>query len=358
MTATLLYLVYGADTYHREALFSIASAFARQRASAAPAIDIRVFTDNPAPYASLPVAVRTLDAATLKRWCEPHGYHFRAKHVAIKEALADADRVILIDTDTFFHQPPQTLFAHIRPGTLLCNRIGNTYGSNRQHPLYRTLAAHLQARGLAGNDMPLLNSGVIGLDRADAALLDRSIALMDEFLPLAEGAYTLEEFMLAVARDQSGLQLAECPTEIHHYWSRKQIFRAKIDAWLVKHRNAPLTPAALDDTARITSELPRPPLLTRLRFKLVTLRLPAAQRQFGRELLYGCYPYANEFDRACGPVWWEKAVANLREHAPDKAAECAQWLDAPPLRRLLGDDHHRVLNHLQQRGLLPTTITT
>lgn len=352
MTATLLYLVYGADTYHREAVFSIASAFARLRATPDAALDIRVFTDNPAPYTGLPVSVRNLDAATLQRWREPHGYHFRAKHVALKEVLADARRAVLIDTDTFFHQPPQALFDLVRPGSLLCNRSRGRYGEHRNALLYRALAQHLQPRGLGGDDMLLLNSGVIGLDRADAALLDRSVALMDEFLPVAQGAYTLEEFMLAVACHESGLQVAECPTQIHHYWSRKQIFRAKIDAWLAKHRAAPLAPAALADTARISGELPRPPRLTRLRFKLGTALLPAAQRQFGRELLYGCYPYANEFDRACGPVWWEKAVANLRERSPGQASEYARWLDGALLRRLLGGDHGRVRDHLQQRGLL------
>lgn len=352
MTPTLLYLVYGAETYHREAVFSIASAFARLRSTPNGTLDIRVFTDDPAPYGGLPVRIRHLDAATLQSWREPHGYHFRAKHVALKEALTDTRKAVLIDTDTFFHCSPLALFERIRPGTLLCNRIGGRYGDHRDALLYRALAHHLQTRGLGDDGMLLLNSGVIGLDRTDAALLDRSLALMDEFLPLSHGAYTLEEFMLAVACREGGLQVAECPTQIHHYWSRKRIFRAKIDAWLKKHGAAPLSATALDDTARVSDALPRPPQLNRLRIKLGTALLPAAQRQFGRELLYGCYPYANEFDRACGPVWWEKAVTNLRERSPDQAREYVQWLDGVLLRRLLGSDHGRVREHLQLHGLL------
>lgn len=354
MTATLLYLVYGADTYHREAVFSIASAFARLRETPDAALEIRVCTDAPVPYEGLPVTIMPLDAATLRHWCEPHGYHFRAKHVVLRDTLASAGRVVLIDTDTFFHRSPLALFEHVRPGTLLCNRIGGRYGAQSEATLYRTLAARLQARGLAADDMALLNSGVIGLDRADAAVLERSLELMDELFPFAEGAYTLEEFVLAVARDEARMALAECPTEIHHYWSRKQIFRAKIDAWLAKHRTAPLSPAALDDTMAVTDALPRPPLPTRLRIKLGTALLPGAQQQFGRELLYGCYPYANEFDRACGPVWWEKAVTNLRERDSDSGSptELTRWLDGPVLRRLLGSDGKRIRKHLHQRGLI------
>lgn len=352
MTDTLLYLVYGNDTYHREAIFSIASALARLRETPHKILDIHVYTDNPVPYAALPVTVAVLDDSALQRWCEPHGYHFRAKHIALRNALVSTERAVLIDTDTFFHQSPLSLFDLVRPGLLLCNRIGHRYGEQQTAPLYRTLARHLQARGLAGDDMHLLNSGVIGLNQADAGVLDRSLELMDELFPLAEGAYTLEEFVLAVARDERGLELVECPTKIHHYWSRKQLFRAKTDAWLAKHRGDLLSPSALDDTATVTDTLPRPPRLTRLRVKLSAALLPAAQQQFARELLYGCYPYANEFDRACGPVWWEKAVSNLRERDKGSAAELTDWLDGPILRRLLGENRSPITAHLKKQGLL------
>lgn len=350
MNRLLVYLVYGADSYHREAVYSIASACSRRRETPDARFDIRVYTDNPAPYAGLPVGIVPLDAATLAAWCAPHGYHFRAKHMVVRTALGDAQQVVLIDTDTFFHRSPQQLFDLVRPGTLLCNRLGGRYGAKREATLYRALAARLQRQGLASDDMTLLNSGVIGVDRADISVLDRSLALMDELFPHAEGAYTLEEFVLAVACDEGRMALAECPTEIHHYWSRKQIFRAKIDAWLAKHGEDPLGAAALQDTLAVSDALPRPPRLARLRVKLATALLSAEQRQFARELLYGCYPYANEFDRACGPVWWEKAVTNLRERDP--GVYPAHWLEDARLRDLLGGDLGRISAHLEARGLL------
>ncbi len=347
---TLLYLAYGAASYHQEAVFSIASALARLRETPGEALDIAVFADDPAPYRDLPVRVLPLDEAMLKSWRGPHGYAFRAKHVALRTVLAERERVVLIDTDTFFRCSPRVLFERIQVGALLCNKIGPRYGDVREAPLYRALAARLQARGLAPDDLPLLNSGVIGLNAGDAAVLDQAIVLMDELFPLAGGAYTLEEFVLAVARGDKRLRLAECPDLIHHYWSRKRIFRAKILAWLEKHRHAPVGAAALDDTYAVSDALPRPPRFARLRFRFGTALLPPAQRQFGRELLYGCYPYANEFDRACGPVWWEKAVDNLQERHPEAAP--AHWLESGALCRLLGDDAERIRAHLRARGLL------
>lgn len=132
--------------------------------------------------------------------------------------------------------------------------------------------------------MPLLNSGVIGLMQEDAPLLDRSIALMDEYYPHAKGAYTLEEFCLTVAAYRQ-MQVNQCTDLIHHYWSRKQLFRAKVQAWLAKHQHAPLTEAALADVYRVNAQLPKPPTLQRLGYKALSLTLPAEQRQFMRELL-------------------------------------------------------------------------
>ena len=139
----LIYLVYGRQTYHQEALFSIASAFAHLRDGAAHGLTVRVYTDDPSPYAGLPVQVREVTAEELVAWCQPHGYHFRAKHVALRDALEDADQALLIDTDTFFHSSPLRLFDRIQPGSLLCNAIGARYGEHRNFPLYRDLSPYL-----------------------------------------------------------------------------------------------------------------------------------------------------------------------------------------------------------------------
>ena len=117
----LVYLVFGADTYHQEAVFSIASALAFLQDTPDANIDIQVFSDNPEPYRLLPVRVRPLDEATRKRWSEPHGYHFRTKHVVLREVLQESPVALLIDTDTFFHHSPMALFERVQPGTLLCS---------------------------------------------------------------------------------------------------------------------------------------------------------------------------------------------------------------------------------------------
>ncbi|MFS2156555.1 hypothetical protein ACCD10_04270 [Pseudomonas sp. Pseusp122] len=345
----LIYLVFGAETYHQEAVFSIASALACLRDTPDQALDIQVFSDNPEPYRLLPVQVRPLDEATRKAWSEPHGYHFRTKHVALRAVLEESQQALLIDTDTFFHCSPLKLFERIKPGTVLCNAFNQRYGAYSCSDLHKALAHILAERGLADDEMPLLNSGVIGLMHEDRELLDRSIALMDEFYPLAPGAYTLEEFCLGVAAYRN-MEVAECTDLIHHYWSRKQLFRAKIRAWLHKHSNAPLSTAALDDTRRVTTRLPRPPRWQRLFYRSMTLSVPLQQRQFIREILYGCYQHSNEFDRACCEVWWDKARENAEQRLkqPLQQQQLASWLDHWMVKQLLGCRREAIYQHLSQ----------
>lgn len=347
-TPQLIYLAFGPATYHQEACFSIISALAHLRPD--EHFDIQVYTDNPAPYADLPVTVHLLDEATRTAWNQPHGYHFRSKHVLLREVLRQHPLAVLIDTDTFFRQSPLRLFDRVRPGTMLCNATLGRYGDNPNCVLHQTLLSTLKQRGLADEQMPLLNSGVIGLCAQDAGLLDHSIALMDEFYPIARKAYTLEEFCLSVAAYRN-LEVAECTDVIHHYWSRKAQFRAKIQAWLHKHAAAPLGEAARDDVRRVNDQLPRPPTLRRLGYKAMSLTLPRHQRQFARELLYGCYPYPNEFDRACATAWWDKALENFTtEHGPQAPEQLLECLEQPGLRLPMGARRHDVEAYLLGRS--------
>jgi len=343
----LVYLAFGSETYHQEAMFSIASAIAHLGQPLATALDIQVFTDNPAPYANLPVRVRPLSDETRQNWSQPHGYHFRTKHVALREVLRESTLALLIDTDTFFQASPLALFERIQPGTLLCNAFIMPYREAAESSLYDELADELKAKGMADDDMMLLNSGVIGLNQCDTELLDRSIALMDQYYPRTPDAYTLEEFCLTLAAYKR-YAVRECTDLIHHYWSRKMLMRAKVKAWGNKHQHQPLSPEALADIRQVSTHIPRPPAMQRLLYKAATLLLPREQRQFIREILYGCYDHPNEFDRACASVWWDKAKVNLQDRtkAPARPGQLEHWLNSPLNRLILGKQQPAIYKHL------------
>ncbi|MBF8159949.1 hypothetical protein NLY38_02945 [Ectopseudomonas hydrolytica] len=333
----LVYLAFGADIYQFEAIFSIASSLAR---SVRRDWDIQVFTDAPALYAGLPVATHSISP----QWKGPHDYHFRIKHAALQEVLREHEIAALVDTDTFFHESPQKLFERILPGHLLCNSIGSKL-VDAGHSA--TFLAALESNGLLDSTMRQTNSGVIGLHAADSIVLERSIALMDEHYSAAMGVYTFEEICLALAA-HNRLALRECPDLLHHYWSRKAHFRAKVLAWHDKHRDTPTSELALRDLHDVSVQLPRPPQPLRTLQKIATLAVPPEQRQFTRESLYGCYRYSNEFDRACSRVWWEKALENAERRMGDRLNmhTLNLWLNHPVLRTLAGSFHQDLTRHL------------
>lgn len=343
-TPQLVYLAFGAETYQREAVFSIASALTHASQGRQPPFAIQVFTDNPAFYAKLPVTTRDIDPA----WRGPHDYHFRIKHVALQTVLQGSEKAVLIDTDTFFRTTPEALFQLIGPGRLLCNAISPPLAQAQALP--DTLAPHLCQRELVDPTFRQTNSGVIGLDQADNALLERSIRLMDELYPLAPQLYTLEELCLALAAHRR-MQLFGCTDVIHHYWSRKAQFRAKINAWYNKHQHDPLSPQAMEDVLLVNDRLPRPPQPYRGWQKLLTLLAPRERRQFFREALYGCHDYGNEFDHACSSIWWDKALDNLmeRQERPLNASEIRSWLGSPMLKQLAGRHYPAMHSHLLDR---------
>ncbi len=347
-TPQLVYLAFGAETYQREAVFSIVSALSHTPTGQAPAFAIQVFTDTPALYARLPVTTHAIDPS----WSGPHSYHFRIKHVALQTVLEEHDKAILIDTDTFFRSSAENLFQRVTSDSLLCNAIGAPL--SQAPSLNDDLLTKLRSLGLADPELYQTNSGVIGLCQRDKALLDRSIQLMDELRPLAPDLYTLEELCLALAAHQH-LKLCECTDVIHHYWSRKTQFRAKISAWYEKHQHAPLSSQAMTDVRLINDRLPRPPQPRRAWQKLATTFSSDTYRQFFRELLYGCQQYSNEFDQACSTVWWDKALENLESRQKLSIHEIRKALASPLLKWLAGEHYPSMNTYLQAKLNNPTS---
>ena len=334
----LVYLAFGSPIYQIEAIFSIASALAR---GLPKHCDIQVFTDAPHMYEALPVTTHPIES----NWYGPHGYHFRLKHAVLRQVLNDYEVAALVDTDTFFQTSPAVLFERVQPGALLCNSIGKRLVEASHPP---TFLKALQDSGLVTPCLRLTNSGVIGLHTQDRAILERSMAIMDAHYGNAEQVYTFEEICLALAAN-GHLQLNQCPDVIHHYWSRKAHFRAKISTWHQKHQKALASATALADTARVSVHLPRTPQPMRSIHRLLTLAVPKAQRQFTREVLYGCQRFKNEFDQGCSKVWWDKALENAERRVGGhiSAALLKSWLRQPILRIIAGSFYQDLVSHFE-----------
>lgn len=309
MDNQLLYLVYGPDpAYHAEARFSILSALYR---SAQRDITISVYTDAPQCYDGLPVAVHTLSADTLQQWYGPLRYHHRSKLCALQHAVLQAGKTVFIDTDTFFLRDPALLFAAVDDNTCLADEL---YRSQlpAEWASDTAVAALLAQHAINPQDIPVINSGLFGMARANSGVLDLALALCDAVYPASGRSLTTEQLVLGMAAG-TRTKLVEDDGVIKHYWSRKQLFRAKAQAFLERHGAQWDTAAARADFLRVKPTLAKPPRLVRSLARLLLILLPGPERQLVLELFYSRYPYINPFDRACQPVWREKAWQNYRE---------------------------------------------
>ncbi|MBK8288964.1 MAG: hypothetical protein IPK95_10320 [Cellvibrionales bacterium] len=324
-TNQLLYLVYGPDeAYHAEARFSILSAL--YRGSTDPGFMISVYTDAPLYYEGLPVQVHALPEETLQQWYGPLRYHHRAKLCLLQHAVPLAEKTVFIDTDTFFLRDPALLFDAVDDKTCLADEL---YDS--QLPAVTAndpaVAALLAQFGIDPKKIPVINSGLFGISRSNSDVLDIALALNDVVYPASGRSLTTEQLVLGMAASTRAM-LVEDSGVIKHYWSRKQLFRAKAFAFIKRHGNHWDTAAARNDFLRVTPVLPKPPAFVRTLAKLACLQVTRRDRQLLLELLYGRYPYRNPFDRACCDVWQQKAVENYLEKVkPRSAADCRLFDD-------------------------------
>lgn len=305
----LIYIAFGSETYQIEAFFSIASAIARNQETPGFLFDINVYTDNPEFYKNLPVKTHPIK----KEWYGDINYHFRLKPAVVYDNASKYRKSILIDTDTFFKKSPKFLFDKITEKNLLCNS---------KHPKAKISADSKVANTIISEDLLrdnfiYLNSGVIGIHKNSSYILEKTIEIIDTLYPKLSYYYTLEELALALAVSLKSVDSAACTEVIHHYWSRKSIFRKKADTWYAKHKNNPCSNNALLDTLNVTVKVPKPPAISRLINKLIALTVEKKYRQFILELFNATHQYKNEFDNAAATIWIQKSFENLKTKNPD-----------------------------------------
>lgn len=311
----LLYLVYGSDTaYHAEAQFSILSAL--YRAGDSKNFDIVVYTDAPQHYSHLPVQVCALSDETLQQWYGPLRYHHRAKLCVLRHAVPLASKTVFIDTDTFFLRDPALLFDTVDDNTCFADELYQSH-LPAGTAMDTAVAAMLAQYGIDPQKIPVINSGLFGISRKNSDLLDVAIALNDVLYPASGRSLTTEQLVLGIAAATKTTLVAD-DAVIKHYWSRKQLYRAKAFAFLERHGEKWDTSAARADFLLVTPVLPKPPAIIRVLAKLLLFPVPKKKRQLLLELLYGRYPYHNPFDRACQSAWREKAWENYRQQKSAK----------------------------------------
>jgi len=114
----LLYIVYGEDqNYYDGAIFSFLTF--KYWLKDTDQIEIVVLTEKPDLFASYPVRTLLMSARQKNEWSLNGQYHFRIKnrglaYVLDKLELTNLDKILFLDTDTYFHKSPLPLFDLIK----------------------------------------------------------------------------------------------------------------------------------------------------------------------------------------------------------------------------------------------------
>jgi hypothetical protein len=227
----ITYLLYGDNrTYQLELAFSVLSAlrFLRHQADCT----ISVISDRDDIGFDLPIDRIGVSAQEIADWTQGGVYPHRAKILALMKAIDHYQApTVLIDTDTYFLKNPLELFQFISPDASLMHNFECTIGDHRLwQPMFNSLEPEKleQIYQTTSNDirispqLPMFNSGVVGIDISHRSLLDQALALLDRLYEVFP-VFNTEQFALGVVLSQA-TNLSICPHLVKHYWGYERRF--------------------------------------------------------------------------------------------------------------------------------------
>jgi hypothetical protein len=242
----LLYVAYGRDDVRTQARYAAMTALAH--AGALP-LAIHVVTDGPEAFASLEGRVELLPAspAQVAGWLGPERFNLRVKPAVVREFVRryPSDPVLLADADTFFVDDVARAFDRIRPGAAVLWEREYPVATSDTALMYRFRRKLGRARFRGGRidlGVDMWNSGAVGLDPAQFALVDDWLAFVDEVYPRTR-RWILEQFAISWVLQRAGVAISPCEDVLVHYWFDKPGHSAAVSAALERARGALLDDA-------------------------------------------------------------------------------------------------------------------
>jgi hypothetical protein len=223
----LLYLAYGSEELHAEALYSLLSYYE----VAAKPVQILLYTDSPASFEQVLGARPEIlyPAVTPEEWQRWRGssnkVYLLKQGVMSHAAQHYPGNLLFVDTDTIWQADPTPLFEKIAEGQYVMHvsegrlAVGNVLSRK----VYKHLKGHVFTVGsnqysVAENTV-LYNSGVIGMSSAAAMRLPEVVALADQ-LYATYNKHMMEQLAFSLWFKADSL-IAEAAPYVVHYWNLK-----------------------------------------------------------------------------------------------------------------------------------------
>lgn len=246
----LLYIIYGDNkVYYQGAIVSFLSFLAHTPPEQHP--NIIILTEKPELFAAYPVTCLPLTAGMLTDWSLNHQYHFRIKnrglkHVLTHKSIQPNDKVLFLDTDTYFTKAPSHLFQLIDDENILLFLNEGKISRHRSFAVYekalkgKTITLSDRQYQLS-SDATMWGSLMMGVTPDITDKLDISDELMQALLPLVS-AHTIEQFSFVEVMKKH-YHINEGKQWVRHYSRHKQKIYAEkqITHFLNTYQSYPMT---------------------------------------------------------------------------------------------------------------------
>ncbi|MCU1729133.1 hypothetical protein NTD86_19330 [Pseudomonas sp. 7P_10.2_Bac1] len=316
----LLYLLYGGNAvYRQEAKLSILSALHERRVP--NSFTITLMTDEPQTFEGWPVTVIALSTETLAHWEGAYGYTHRRKACAIAAGAKLADKTIFVDTDTVFFKDPALLFERISDQQYLMDEFEWEWAEAKLRADYVAFSDELIANGKAPDDrLKLYNSGICGMTRANAGVLDKAIVLIDEWNKHYDKLHTIEQIAVSFAMGDTNVVTAnDC---IHHYYSKKR-FHHTMNQGFFDHHGERYHAELPTLSATMPVHFPKPSLLDKVKAQPRLIAVSKAFRPAAKLMIQGQkVATAAYLQPYCRKALWVRAIELLQQkHATARQIE-------------------------------------
>jgi hypothetical protein len=205
MRKILLYIIFGNDKgYYNGAKFSLLT-FMNWISNEDP-VEIVILTENPEEFDSYPASVFPISEHQMNEWSFNGKYNFRIKnrgmaYIMDRLDLKEQDKILFLDTDTYFHKSPLPLFDLIQPNqALFYLKEGLIYNRKR----FQVYIDHLEGNPIQidndvyelSKDSAMWGSLMVGIMPNMRPSLEWADKLMQVFIEIVP-SHTIEPFSLA-----------------------------------------------------------------------------------------------------------------------------------------------------------------
>ena len=234
----LAFVIYGNDkTYYQGARFCILSFLANWQGDESSRPEVVVLAEETEHFSGLPIHLFPINAVQKSEWSLDNTYHFRIKNRGLKYIgeqleLEEEDKLLFLDTDTYFEQSTNIYFDSIsaEQSLMFFPEVAiNSLPENNEYAVIRNKTFDLEdGSTYSVNDKSTMwASAVIGITGAQLKAFDYADQLIKALRNGGCMAHTLEQFALSEALSRE-VTLVPSKDWLKHYstsgrkdWGRK-----------------------------------------------------------------------------------------------------------------------------------------